>query len=124
MSSLCVVQYYVLHAGLLARSLVASSNELPPPKEDDKAHGCCSGATIYIANLSFFFVIPVPDAHSHTTRCAYQAKADTRIAGFSPWHFNNRSSPQHGPPCDMELGAVAMPDVVTKLKQIGEYILG
>ena len=55
---------------------------------------------------------------------AHQAKAEPRIAGFTPWHFNNRSSPQHGPPCDMELGAVAMPDVVAKLKEIGEYIVG
>ena len=39
-------------------------------------------------------------------------------------HFNNRTgSPQHGPPCDMELGAVAMPSVMKTLKKIGTYIL-
>ena len=39
-------------------------------------------------------------------------------------HFNNRTgSPQHGPPCDMELGAVAMPSVMETLKKIGPYIL-
>jgi len=51
------------------------------------------------------------------------AKTDTRIAGFNPWHFNNRSSPQHGEPCDMELGAVAMPSVLAKVQEIGRYIL-
>jgi hypothetical protein len=44
------------------------------------------------------------------------AKSDERIAGFNPWHFNNRSNPQSGPPCDMELGAVAMPSVYKKLQ--------
>ena len=74
------------------------------------------------------------------------AKSEKRIAGFNPWsaslphpaaapcrasdprracrHFNNRTgSPQHGPPCDMELGAVAMPSVMKTLKKIGTYIL-
>ena len=38
-------------------------------------------------------------------------------------HFNNRSSPQSGPVCDMELGAVAMPTVYKKLQEIGKYVL-
>ena len=52
------------------------------------------------------------------------AKNDSLVAGMNPWHFNNRSSPQHNPPCTMEIGAIDMPDVVDKLKQIGYYIMG
>ena len=52
------------------------------------------------------------------------AKSDKRIAGFNPWHFNNRSNPQAGGACDMELGAVAMPSVYAKLQEIGKFILG
>ena len=48
---------------------------------------------------------------------------DDRIKGFNPWHFNNRSSEEHPPPCIMEIGAIAMPNVLSKLQQIGEYIL-
>ena len=48
---------------------------------------------------------------------------DTRIKGLNPWHFNNRSSSQHAPPCVMEIGAIAMPNVIAKLEQIGQYIL-
>lgn len=51
------------------------------------------------------------------------AKAEPRIAGFTPWHFLNRTSPQAGPPCDMSLGAVAMPKVVAKLAEIGQFII-
>lgn len=51
------------------------------------------------------------------------AKEDPRIAGFNGWHFNNRSIAQHSEPCDMELGAVAMPSVVSKLEEIGKYII-
>ena len=52
------------------------------------------------------------------------AKDDGRVAGFNPWHFNNRSKPQHRPPCDMQLGAVAMASVVERLQQIGRYVIG
>ena len=77
------------------------------------------------------------------------AKSDKRIAGFNPWReqctlfcgiccrwsltlwlssictdFNNRSNPQAGGACDMELGAVAMPSVYAKLQEIGKFILG
>lgn len=38
--------------------------------------------------------------------------------------FNNRSNPQAGGACDMELGAVAMPSVYAKLQEIGKFILG
>jgi hypothetical protein len=51
------------------------------------------------------------------------AKADKRIAGMNPWHFNTRAAAQHPPPCDMLLGASSMPAVVAKLKEIGKYIL-
>ena len=44
------------------------------------------------------------------------------------WHFNNRTSTGHSGPtkpdeCDMAPGAVAMPAVVQKLREIGEFIL-
>ena len=51
------------------------------------------------------------------------AKEDRRIAGFNPWHWSNRGSPQSGPPCDMILGASAMPTVVAKLTEIGKFIM-
>jgi len=46
------------------------------------------------------------------------AMKEPRIIGMNPWHFNNRSSPQHHPPCDMKLGAIAMPKTLAKLKEI------
>lgn len=51
------------------------------------------------------------------------AKNETRVAGFNPWHFNNRSTNQAAPPCNMKPGAVVMPSVVDKLKEIGQYIM-
>lgn len=52
------------------------------------------------------------------------AKAEPRIAGFNPWHFRNRTTNQEPLPYDMKLGAVSMPTVVAKLKEIGHYIVG
>ena len=46
------------------------------------------------------------------------AMEEPRIIGMNPWHFNNRSHPQHHPPCDMELGAISMPKTLAKLKEI------
>ena len=43
------------------------------------------------------------------------AKNDSRVLGFNPWHFANRSD-------EHSLGAVSMPSVMAKLKEIGEYI--
>ena len=51
------------------------------------------------------------------------AKADKRIAGFNPWHWETRQGAQSGPPCDMILGAKTMPAVVAELTKIGQYIL-
>lgn len=51
------------------------------------------------------------------------AKADARVAGINPWHFNYRDHPQHAEPCDMMLGAANMPDVVKKLAEIGKWII-
>jgi hypothetical protein len=50
------------------------------------------------------------------------AMQDDKIAGFNPWHFNNRSVPQWGGAYNQQLGGVSMPTVVGKLKEIGEYI--
>lgn len=52
------------------------------------------------------------------------AKTEPRIAGFNPWHFRNRTRPQFALPYDQKLGAVSMPTVVAKLREIGEYITG
>ena len=51
------------------------------------------------------------------------AKNETRIIGFNPWHFNNRSSAQSQGECNMEPGAISMPLVLNKLKEIGQYIV-
>ena len=51
------------------------------------------------------------------------AREEPRVAGFMPWHFNTRGSTQHPPPCDMCLGAVAMPTVVEQLQEMGRYIM-
>ena len=49
------------------------------------------------------------------------AQSEPRIAGFNPWHFNNRSKPQAHGACDMELGAVALPKTMATLKDIGQH---
>jgi hypothetical protein len=51
------------------------------------------------------------------------AMQDDKVIGFNPWHFNNRSVPQLGGAYNLQLGGVAMPTVVHKLKEIGEYII-
>lgn len=51
------------------------------------------------------------------------AQNDSRIAGFNGWHFRNRTQAQQAGACDMMLGAVAMPKVVAKLREIGESIV-
>ena len=52
------------------------------------------------------------------------AKIEDRIAGFNSWHFGHRGSPQNSAIHDMELGAVEMPTVLAKLRQIGGHIVG
>merc|ERR1712194_882733 len=49
------------------------------------------------------------------------AKNDTKIVGFNPWHFANRSHPQLSGGWDQRLGAISMPTVVAKLQEIGKY---
>lgn len=50
------------------------------------------------------------------------AKADERIAGFNSWHFGHRGM-QNSPIHDMAIGAVEMPTVLHKLREIGEHIV-
>jgi len=50
------------------------------------------------------------------------AKEDPRVRGFNPWHFSNRTGPQLGGWWDQRLGAVAMPTVVSKLREIGMHV--
>ena len=48
------------------------------------------------------------------------AKTEPRIGGFVGWHYRNRTGNMApGCPCDMRLGAEAMPAVVQKLAEIG-----
>ena len=77
------------------------------------------------------------------------AKNDTKVAGFNPWsaatiiagnlgyillktadrdivagrHFGNRSDPEPRSAYDLRLGAVSMPSVMAKLREIGRYII-
>ena len=52
------------------------------------------------------------------------AREEPLIAGFCPWHLLNRSVDQNWKPgCDQEVGAVAMPAVMAKLREMGEAIL-
>ena len=51
------------------------------------------------------------------------AKLDPNIHGFNPWHFNNRSTPQLPGWWDQRLGASSMPSVVSKLHEIGQFII-
>jgi hypothetical protein len=46
------------------------------------------------------------------------AKAEPRVAGLNPWHFKNRTSPQHSPPCNMEVGAEGMPKTLATLQAL------
>eukprot|EP01052_Picozoa_sp_SAG31_P040941 SAG31_NODE_6067_length_2185_cov_2.069990_3_plen_233_part_00 len=50
------------------------------------------------------------------------AVSDARVVGFNPWHFNYRTGDQYHPVDDMRIGAVQMPLVLAKLKEIGRYI--
>lgn len=49
-------------------------------------------------------------------------KFEPRMAAICPWHFNMRHHMQHEPPCDMRLGAVDMPDVLSELASMGQWI--
>jgi hypothetical protein len=59
------------------------------------------------------------------------AQTESRIAGFCPWHYNDRCSVatppvkchDAPPPCDMDRGAISMPLVKAKLEQIGKAII-
>lgn len=52
------------------------------------------------------------------------AQEDYKVVGFNPWHFNNRNVSQgYIKGYDDRLGAVSMPSVVDKLKEIGTYII-
>ena len=46
------------------------------------------------------------------------AMEEPRIIGMNPWHFNNRTGPEHAPPCDMNIGAIGMPKTLEKLREI------
>ena len=51
------------------------------------------------------------------------AKTETRLAGFAPWHWGNRHTPQYKKgACNMELGASAMPRTVAKLREMGRWM--
>ena len=50
------------------------------------------------------------------------AKTEKRIAGFAPWHWGDRHTPQAKSGCNMEVGAGSMPRVVAKLREIGRWM--
>jgi hypothetical protein len=50
------------------------------------------------------------------------AKADPRIAGLNPWHWDFRHSPQAGGHCDMRLGAVNLTKTRGVLRKISSFI--
>eukprot|EP01052_Picozoa_sp_SAG31_P030025 SAG31_NODE_3043_length_4753_cov_3.006016_3_plen_239_part_00 len=51
------------------------------------------------------------------------AKTDPRVAGFAPWHWGDRHTPQYTKgACNMELGAGSMPQVVAKLREMGKWM--
>eukprot|EP01084_Bolivina_argentea_P257446 433747_1 len=54
------------------------------------------------------------------------AKNQTLVAGFNPWHYLNHSTITNykKSQCDFTYGASAMPAVVQKLTEIGQYMLG
>lgn len=52
------------------------------------------------------------------------AQSDSRIYGFNPWHYSNRSTPQLAGAYDQRLGAISMPTVADELRKIGQYIRG
>ena len=78
--------------------------------------------TFACSNLSFVSLAQ-SDTSVSTKLEAYLSWAleDHRIAGFCPWHFHNKSSSQAEPgdPCDMRLGAVALPKTMAVLRRIG-----
>ena len=47
-----------------------------------------------------------------------------KVVGFNSWHYNNREvgAGAFGAPCDMNVGAIAMPTVVSKLAEMGREI--
>ena len=51
------------------------------------------------------------------------AKTEPRVAGFAPWHWGDRHSPQAKTGCNMEKGAGSMPRVVAKLRQKRAQVL-
>ena len=51
------------------------------------------------------------------------AKTEPKVAGFDPWHFDDRTEKQWNGPCDQRMGAAAMPAAVAKLQQIGREII-
>lgn len=99
------------HQGVLFVPGIFASD---PAHCTDKSQGCATPCPLdaqaaqIVAKLDGFFA---------------WAKNDSRVAGFNPWHFSNRSGAQlHG--CwDQRLGAASMPTVVDKLAEIGKYII-
>lgn len=81
--------------------------------------------TFACSNLTYFPLEAQDKVVAQKLQLFYAwAQTEPKIAGFNPWHFHNRSSPQHPPPCDMQLGLEAMPTALGVMKQIGREIVG
>eukprot|EP01084_Bolivina_argentea_P027329 50802_1 len=83
----------------------------------------CNASTVELQLNSQQIVIALNDMYQW-------AQIETRIFGFNPWHFDNRTNKNLGFPdgCtkssdDLNTGAIVMPNVVAKLKEIGYNIL-
>lgn len=76
----------------------------------------CSNTSYVPLNVSATSVVQKLDAYLEWF------KADSRLMGLNPWHFNHRSSPQHPLPCDMELGAAELPGVLDKLVEVAGVV--
>ena len=51
------------------------------------------------------------------------AKRTPQVGGFYPWHLMNRMDMPDSERCDFRLGAISMPTVMAKLKEIGRTIV-
>jgi hypothetical protein len=80
--------------------------------------------TFACTNTTYFPLEQQDAVIAEKLRLYYEwAQTEPKIRGFNPWHFENRSSPQHPPPCDMQFGLVAMPAALKVMSEIGKQIV-
>jgi hypothetical protein len=81
---------------------------------------------IFACSNDSFMSLATSDEHVTAKLISYQqwASHESRLAGFMGWHLTNRSllHPQHAPPCDQNIGAVALPLAMKQLRVIGALV--